>query len=133
MFLVSLCTPRGGTPAVTLMVTLDELPVSRPGKCVGNMAGLRAWLLQPGMKLMALPLTLCITLTVSGTTWYLAQCTVVGGLLLVELKPFRLLISAHCTDYGRVTCISELQTVVLLRGRQPFTMLVMGWVYPEQL
>lgn len=80
------------------MVTLVELPMSRPGKWVGSMAGLRAPLLQPGMKLMALPLTLCITLTVSGVTWYLAQCTVVVGLLLGELKPFRLLMSTPCTD-----------------------------------
>lgn len=132
MLVVILCRPRGGTPAVTFIVTLVSLPISRPGKWEGRMIGLRAWLLQPGVKLIALLLTLCITRTVRGVTWYLAQCRVVGGLPLGELKPFRFRINGHCSDYGRVRCIRVLQTVELLRGRQSFTMLLIMCVDPEK-
>lgn len=130
--LMTLLRPRGGMPAVTLIVTLVELPISRPGTCVGRIAGLSLPLLQPGRKLIALPLTLVSSLFVSPLRWYLAQCTVVVPLLLTELKPFRLLTSGRCTEKLRVTCISVLQTVELLRGRHPFTMLLMTWVYPMQ-
>lgn len=97
-----LLRPRGGTVAVTLMVTLVVLPIRSVGTVVGRMIGLALWLLQPVAILMMLLLRLLATVRVVGVSWYLAQCTVVG-LLLSELKPLRLLITGRCRAKGRVT------------------------------
>lgn len=126
---IILFRPRAVRPAVTFMVTFELLPISRPGTVVGSMAGLPSPPLQPGAKLMALLLTLVPTLRVVGLSSVLAQWEVVG-LLLSELKPLRLLISGRCTVNGRVKCITVLQTVELLRGRSPFTILFIMWVDP---
>lgn len=80
------------------MVTFALLPISRPGKVEGNMAGLARLPLHAGIKLMALPLRLVTRVMFTLESPVLAHWVVVGGLLLGALKPFRLTMRTLCTD-----------------------------------
>lgn len=88
------------------------------------MIGLRRESLKPLTKLIRVLSTLFSTVLPSiGDRWALAQCTVVGGLPLIELKPLRLLSNGQWSEKARITCIRVLQIVRLLRGRHPFSIL----------
>ncbi len=108
-------------------MTFRPPPIKTDGKAIGNKDGLPSAVLQPLIKLIALPLTLWNSLVVTGVSPVLAQWEVVYLTLeeQVPLKPFPDLIQGRSNVlplWDR--CITALQTVVLLRGPSPTARLV---------